>query len=356
MATPADTDPSTVIVLRGQQDAESSTHSPPPPAATSASAERIVRRAALLSYFESLASPHFLHRLGSALFFYHCLLLFTTLSTTTLYCLTYTPQPSSVSILLLFLIFHSIKSLSSLLLLILRACFPHLWHTQPRANESWLASFDSVARQFHHIHLLCRLCFLAWIVLGTVWYCEPEVEGVDRPPMLQLVVLALLVLEYSVMAVQLLVFLPLLWLFPYSQLSFALPFVPIPPPSPLTSTSAQYGLTEKQLRTLPLTAYCHSRTSDERAEAIEELCAVCLSAMLDGELVRRLHCCHCFHQPCVDQWLMRRAVCPLCVRTVVARGHRAVDERLIESEVELPSVSESLRTRPESGGSGAISA
>jgi len=307
----------------------------------------------LHSYFESLATPLFLHRLGSALFFYHCLLLFTNLSTIALYCLIYSPTASSTSILLLFLIFHAIKSFTCLLLLILRACYPHLWHTQLRSNESWLSTFDSVTRQFHHCHLLCRLCFLAWVALGTVWYCQAEDEGVERPPMLEIVVLAVLVLEYAVVAVQIVAFLQLLWLFPYSQLSFALPFVPIPPPPTYASASIQRGLTEKQIRSLPLSAYQQPRTGEGQLEAVEELCAVCLSALVDGEKVRRLQCRHCFHQPCLDEWLVRRAVCPLCVRTVSAVSapkQRAADERTIESAVELSSVAGLPRVPPARGG------
>ena len=291
------------------------------------------------SLLESLATPIFLHRLGSALFFYHCLLLLATISTISLYCLVYTPQPSSTSILLLFLVFHSCRSLTCLLLLILRACHPYLWHTQRLPNESWLASFGSVTRQYHHVHLLSRVCFLAWTVLGTVWYCEPERDGVERPPMLQLVAMALLVLEYAVVAMQAVGFVGLLWLFPYSQLSFALPFLPLPPTSLPPSLATQRGLTAKQVRTLPVSSYHSSRASShgQNGEA-EDLCAVCLGPLLEGELVRLLQCRHVFHQLCLDGWLARRAVCPLCVRTVAAAEKRTSTESVAETAVELSSV------------------
>ncbi|KAF8670586.1 hypothetical protein HU200_050613 [Digitaria exilis] len=42
-------------------------------------------------------------------------------------------------------------------------------------------------------------------------------------------------------------------------------------------------------------------------------CAVCLSAMQDGEAVRALPGCrHAFHVACVDAWLCKRATCPVC--------------------------------------------
>ncbi|CAL5022864.1 unnamed protein product [Urochloa decumbens] len=42
-------------------------------------------------------------------------------------------------------------------------------------------------------------------------------------------------------------------------------------------------------------------------------CAVCLSAMQDGDAVRALPGCrHAFHAACVDAWLCARATCPVC--------------------------------------------
>lgn len=42
-------------------------------------------------------------------------------------------------------------------------------------------------------------------------------------------------------------------------------------------------------------------------------CAVCLSALQDGDAVRALPGCrHAFHAACVDAWLCARATCPVC--------------------------------------------
>uniref|UniRef100_A0A0D9WQY5 RING-type E3 ubiquitin transferase n=1 Tax=Leersia perrieri TaxID=77586 RepID=A0A0D9WQY5_9ORYZ len=42
-------------------------------------------------------------------------------------------------------------------------------------------------------------------------------------------------------------------------------------------------------------------------------CAVCLGAVRDGEMVRRLPACeHVYHGECIDGWLAAHRTCPLC--------------------------------------------
>eukprot|EP00747_Dinoflagellata_sp_TGD_P164135 gnl/TRDRNA2_/TRDRNA2_183642_c0_seq1.p1 gnl/TRDRNA2_/TRDRNA2_183642_c0~~gnl/TRDRNA2_/TRDRNA2_183642_c0_seq1.p1 ORF type:complete len:508 (+),score=87.49 gnl/TRDRNA2_/TRDRNA2_183642_c0_seq1:109-1524(+) len=45
-------------------------------------------------------------------------------------------------------------------------------------------------------------------------------------------------------------------------------------------------------------------------------CMVCLCDFADGEVCRRLPCCHVFHQGCVDEWLRRYTDCPICKANV----------------------------------------
>ncbi|CAN6278134.1 unnamed protein product [Urochloa humidicola] len=46
-------------------------------------------------------------------------------------------------------------------------------------------------------------------------------------------------------------------------------------------------------------------------------CAVCLSFVQEGEVVRRLPACtHLFHVCCIDMWLRSHSTCPLCRATV----------------------------------------
>lgn len=57
--------------------------------------------------------------------------------------------------------------------------------------------------------------------------------------------------------------------------------------------------------------------SAEQAEAGFS-CAVCLSDFQLGEMLRPLPCEHVFHQSCIDKWLQRNGVCPLCMRDVAS--------------------------------------
>lgn len=55
------------------------------------------------------------------------------------------------------------------------------------------------------------------------------------------------------------------------------------------------------------------------AAAGEQECAVCLSALEDGEEVRQLpDCKHSFHAPCIDMWLPSHSDCPVCRTPVTA--------------------------------------
>ncbi|PXF42347.1 E3 ubiquitin-protein ligase RNF12 [Gracilariopsis chorda] len=41
-------------------------------------------------------------------------------------------------------------------------------------------------------------------------------------------------------------------------------------------------------------------------------CAICLGPYEQGESVRHLTCNHAFHAECVDIWLEKRSLCPIC--------------------------------------------
>jgi len=48
----------------------------------------------------------------------------------------------------------------------------------------------------------------------------------------------------------------------------------------------------------------------------ETSCAVCLSEFEWGDAMRQLPCGHNFHRNCIDKWLKRNKVCPLCLQDI----------------------------------------
>jgi len=72
------------------------------------------------------------------------------------------------------------------------------------------------------------------------------------------------------------------------------------------------GLSHKEISSLPT---CTGSQCDE-AE-----CSICLSAVAKNDAGRRLPACgHCFHQACIDLWLLRQNKCPLCKTDVCGVG------------------------------------
>ena len=50
----------------------------------------------------------------------------------------------------------------------------------------------------------------------------------------------------------------------------------------------------------------------KKRTGIDEQCTVCLNNLKANENVRSLPCQHIFHCDCIDEWLMRKAACPVC--------------------------------------------
>jgi len=74
--------------------------------------------------------------------------------------------------------------------------------------------------------------------------------------------------------------------------------------------AASTGLTPSEINAMPGVSSC--TVEDAMCE-----CPICLNDFREGECTRRLDVCgHVFHKSCIDLWLLRRADCPLCKRSV----------------------------------------
>ena len=78
--------------------------------------------------------------------------------------------------------------------------------------------------------------------------------------------------------------------------------------------SGVQGASEETIQTLPLHSIQAEASEDNR-------CTVCLTEFIVGDEARTLPCCnphpgHYFHKTCIDEWLLRNHLCPLCKRPV----------------------------------------
>lgn len=73
---------------------------------------------------------------------------------------------------------------------------------------------------------------------------------------------------------------------------------------------------------LPTRVYQLGEVSEKKDGPAEPLydptsCVICLEELADGDVLRRLPCCHEYHQDCIDVWLTKRNnACPLCLALV----------------------------------------
>mmetsp|Transcript_35646 Transcript_35646/g.91917 ORF Transcript_35646/g.91917 Transcript_35646/m.91917 type:complete len:343 (+) Transcript_35646:74-1102(+) len=133
----------------------------------------------------------------------------------------------------------------------------------------------------------------AWFVVGVVWllnadFCQPCPE---------LYRLALGVMVVAIMK-------PILTL-----AAFRLAFRRFAAADMVEQRVAPKGACEELIARLPLEQHPYEQLLPEGQCS----CAVCLSDFEGGETLRRLPCGHKFHSACIDKWLRRNKVCPLCL-------------------------------------------
>jgi E3 ubiquitin-protein ligase ATL41 len=81
------------------------------------------------------------------------------------------------------------------------------------------------------------------------------------------------------------------------------------------SDSPRAGLDRTAISSIPSYQYKKEADNSENSTAstVGVDCAVCLSLLEEGEVVRMLPACrHVFHVACIDKWLSSSASCPVC--------------------------------------------
>ncbi|MEW5304081.1 MAG: hypothetical protein WDW36_006715 [Sanguina aurantia] len=79
------------------------------------------------------------------------------------------------------------------------------------------------------------------------------------------------------------------------------------------------GLGSTKIAALPVMSYaCHKAACQQGTVAMDR-CCICQESYEDTDRVTPLPCNHCYHPPCIQQWLALNKVCPVCNKELGAK-------------------------------------
>ncbi|KAK1443761.1 hypothetical protein BgAZ_206370 [Babesia gibsoni] len=70
------------------------------------------------------------------------------------------------------------------------------------------------------------------------------------------------------------------------------------------------GLPDEIISQFPVTEY--DEVAAEKWDEDVKTCTICLEQYTRGDRIRRLACAHGYHKVCIDEWLTRSTMCPIC--------------------------------------------
>ena len=207
-------------------------------------------------------------------------------------------------LLLCFLVYLAIRSFVHTVFCLVRCRYSALWRLP---NRHW---FNKVRWVLRLLGLPLVVC--SFFALSPIHPAAAHSTGLSLSYALLWSLTSILLFHLLVSWATYLFF---LFIFPSSQLSPFSPFLPLDesayPQGEQEIQRRKAGLSAARIAQLAWTVWTSSPTVSE-----PEMCSICMDELRTGERVRRLDCGHVYHQPCVDIWLAKRAVCPLCVRRV----------------------------------------
>jgi len=79
------------------------------------------------------------------------------------------------------------------------------------------------------------------------------------------------------------------------------------------------GMEQAEISLLPVHTYQAAARGDSEGSKTD--CLVCLNTFSQGDQLRTLPCCHIYHVDCIDEWLKRNAICPVCRQSAKQGEH-----------------------------------
>lgn len=106
-----------------------------------------------------------------------------------------------------------------------------------------------------------------------------------------------------------------------------------------SETESSNEMAEIEIRKNSLKVIIYSKSPFAKANTS---CAVCLSDLDAKDLVKELPCRHVFHASCIDEWLNRSSLCPLCKGDISKQTPRVLTRlpRLAANSSRINSLSE----------------
>ena len=185
-------------------------------------------------------------------------------------------------------------------------------------SEPWCFSLFTTFPRLHSALIVCVLypCLVLWVVLGTVWFVEVQIEGPEcfqEPQQWYFLVWLLIFYIWVIVYTLAITTSAMIWV-TFTQYRHAEVM------SLYSHLADLYG--ENQAPSmriallegvgLSLEGIAKLREFYVEEENCADTCSICLEEFKKGEHVRMLPCNHLFHRCCVDLWLLRRAECPMC--------------------------------------------
>jgi hypothetical protein len=166
----------------------------------------------------------------------------------------------------------------------------------------------------HGVRVWLRLASTALVIAGLSMMDVGEVmgdeSGVEGDVVSVSLLFCVVMVEGFVMGVQGTVCVCLLCCFRWSELSVLAPYVGVRGEVEVEVKEVRgESVSLEMIRRIPPLVY---RSEMEWSE----VCAICMVEVEVGERVRQFTCGHGYHVDCIDAWLVRKRVCPLCVAVV----------------------------------------